>query len=411
MSLKNGRSYLAIPGPSIMPDAVLQAMHRASPNIYAGELIDLTDSLIPDLKMVAQTKGYAAIYIGNGHAAWEAALANTIAEGDRILLLATGRFGHGWADIAESLGVVVDRLDYGNRSAICPQQVSDALSKGVDYKAVMTVHVDTATSARSDILAVRQAMDAAGTDALLLCDCIASLGCDQFLMDDWGVDVMVTGCQKGLMTPPGMSFVYFNDKGAAARAGLKRVSSYWDWNPRTSPEMYYQYFCGTAPTHHLYGLRVALDMIKGEGIENVWSRHATLARAVWAACDAWGQGGPLEMNMQSADTRSHAVTALRIGAPYGTALREWCETQAGITLGIGLGMAEPSDPAWHGFFRLGHMGHVNAQMILGLLGTIDAGLKAVGVPHGDGAVSAAAGVIAQATSQQGVIQYTQSCCG
>ncbi len=400
MSLNQGRSYLAIPGPSVMPDAVLQAMHRPSPNIYAGDLIDLTHSLIPDLLHVARSTQNVAIYIANGHGAWEAALANTVAPGERILLLATGNFGHGWADMAERLGAVVDRVEFGKRSPIEMQAVADALAKRKDYKAVMAVHVDTATSAKSDIAAVRKVMDDAGCDALLYADCIASLGCDDFRFDDWGVDVMVTACQKGLMTPPGMAFVYFGDRAAAARQALPQVSPYWDWAPRVDPDMYFQYFCGTAPTHHLYGLRVALDMIKAEGLDQVFARHETLARAIWAASDAWGQGGPLELNIADPAHRSHAVTGVRIGAPLGTQLRDWCEHQAGLTLGIGLGMAPPDDPAWHGFFRFGHMGHVNAQMIMGLVGTVDAGLKACGIPHGPGAAEAAAGIIANATAPQ-----------
>jgi len=137
-------------------------------------------------------------------------------------------------------------------------------------------------------------------------------------------------------------------------------------------------------------------MIHGEGIEAVWTRHAALARAIWAACEVWGQHGPLALNMPDAAHRSHAVTSLRIGAPHGSRLRGWLQDKAGVTLGIGLGMAEPNDPAWHGFFRIGHMGHVNAHMVLGVLASIDAGLKALDIPHGQGALEAASTVIAGA---------------
>jgi alanine-glyoxylate transaminase/serine-glyoxylate transaminase/serine-pyruvate transaminase len=154
------------------------------------------------------------------------------------------------------------------------------------------------------------------------------------------------------------------------------------------------YWNGTAPTHHLYGLRTALDMIHAEGMEAVWRRHALLARAIWAACDAWAVKGPLELNVADPFNRSVAVTSLRLGAPHGTALRDWVEQNIGLTLGIGLGMAPPGDPDWHGFFRLGHMGHVNGHMIMGLLGGIEAGLSALSIPHGRGALDAAAQVIA-----------------
>src|SRR6056297_2359556 len=396
VSLSQGRPYLAIPGPSVMPDAVLRAMHRASPNIYEGHLIDLTAGLIPDLQRVARTQGHVAIYISNGHGAWEAALANVIAPGDRVLVPATGRFGHGWGEIATGLGAAVEMLDFGKQSPLDPARVEAALraDKSHKIKAVLVTHVDTSTSILNDVAAVRAALDAAGHPALLMADCIASLACDRFEMDAWGVDVMVAASQKGLMVPPGLAFVYFSEKAAAARARMSRVSRYWDWTNRADPQMFYQYFGGTAPTHHLFGLRAALDLIRGEGIEAIWARHETLARAIWAACETWGQTGPLELNIADADLRSRAVTALRIGAPHGSALRRWVQDNAGVTLGIGLGMAEPGDPAWHGFFRIGHMGHVNAHMILGALGAIESGLIALDVPHGAGGMAAAARVIA-----------------
>jgi len=399
MSLAGGHPYLAIPGPSVMPEAVLRAMHRASPNIYEGELIEMTAGLIPDLRDVARTKGDVAIYIANGHGAWEAALANTVAPGDRVLVPATGRFGHGWAEVAEARGIAADLLDFGKRSAIDLDRVETALraDKSHEIKAVLATHVDTSTSVRNDIGALRAVLDAVGHPALLMADCIASLACDRFEMDAWGVDVMIAGSQKGLMVPPGLAFVFFSEKAAEARRALPRVSRYWDWTNRANPEMFYQYFGGTAPTHHLYGLRASLDMIRAEGIEAIWDRHERLARAIWAACEAWGQTGPLELNIADPALRSRAVTALRIGAPHGSDLRRWVQDHAGVTLGIGLGMAEPGAPAWHGFFRIGHMGHVNAHMILGALGAIEAGLMALDIPHGSGGVAAAARVIAAAS--------------
>jgi alanine-glyoxylate transaminase/serine-glyoxylate transaminase/serine-pyruvate transaminase len=397
MSLAGGHPYLAIPGPSVMPEEVLRAMHRASPNIYEGELIEMTAGLIPDLRDVARTKGDVAIYIANGHGAWEAALANTVAPGDRVLVPATGRFGHGWADVAEARGIAADLLDFGKRSAVDLDRVEAALraDKSHEIKAVLATHVDTSTSVRNDIAGLRHVLDATGHPALLMADCIASLACDRFEMDAWGVDVMIAGSQKGLMVPPGLAFVFFSDRAAEARRALPRVSRYWDWTNRANPEMFYQYFGGTAPTHHLYGLRAALDLIRAEGIEAIWDRHDRLARAIWAACEAWGQSGPLELNIADPALRSRAVTALRIGAPHGSDLRRWVQDHAGVTLGIGLGMADPGDPAWHGFFRIGHMGHVNAHMILGALGAIEAGLTALDVPHGEGGVTAAARAIAK----------------
>lgn len=374
-----------------MPDAVLRAMHRASPNIYEGELHDLTDSLVPDLKAVALTQGDVAIYIGNGHAAWEAALANVLNRGETVLVLATGRFCIGWGEMAAGMGAKVETIDYGAQSPIDLSRVEEVLAADPHgrIKAILAVHVDTSTSVKNDIAGLRAVMDRVGHPALLMVDCIASLGCDRFEMDAWGVDVMVAACQKGLMTPAGISFVWFNEKARTARGDC--VTSYWDWQPRVDPEMYFQYFDGTAPTHHLYGLRAALDLIKAEGLDHVFARHEKLAQTVWAAFDCWSSTGPMHLNIADPACRSHAVTSVGTQSPLGDQLRHWCEHKCGLTLGIGLGRA-PADA----YFRIGHMGHINAHMIMGALGTIDAGLKALEIPHGSGALEAAARVIATA---------------
>lgn len=396
MSLSNGRHYLAIPGPSVVPDSVLQAMHRPAPNIYTGELVDMVASILPDLKAVARTKHQVAIYIANGHGIWEASLANCFSRGDEVLVLATGTFARGWADMAKSMHLKPEVMDFGDQSPIDPARVEERLRADTEnrIKAVLAVQVDTATSIRSDIAELRQAMDASGHGALLMVDCIACLGCDRFEMDVWGVDVMLAGCQKGLMTPPGMGFIFFNDKADAVRETADLATAYWDWRPRVWPGVFYEHFCGTAPTHHLYGLRVALDMIlKEEGLEAVWRRHETLARAIWAAFESWSADGPMALNVANPDHRSRAVTSANLLAPLGTELRTWLTENAGVTLGIGLGMAPPDDPAWHGYFRVGHMGHVNAHMVLGVLASIDSGLKAMRIPHGQGALEAATKVV------------------
>ena len=396
MTLSTGRPYLAIPGPSVLPDRVLQAMQRPSPDIYQGELVDMVPGMIGDLKAIARTSHHLAIYISNGHGAWEAALSNVLTPGDRVLVLATGLFAQGWAEVARGVGAQVEILDFGRESAIDPARLARALAADADHaiKAVMAVHVDTSTSLRSDIAALRAALDEAGHPALLMVDCIASLACDRFEMDAWGVDVMVAGSQKGLMTPAGLGVVFFNDRAEAARARCP-TSRYWDWRPRTAPEMFYQYFGGTAPTHHLFALREALAMIRDEGLENIWTRHARLARAYWAAAEAWGQGGPLRLNVADPAQRSHAVTTLLLEPPQARDLRAWLSANTGVTLGIGLGMDNPDDPQADGVFRIGHMGHVNAQMVFAVIGAIEAGFQALSIPHGRGAVEAAAQVIAQ----------------
>lgn len=399
-NLSHGRAYLATPGPSVMPDRVLNAMHRAAPNIYGGPLHDLVEAMWADLRAVACTKAHVAIYIGNGHAGWEAANTNLFSRGDRALVLATGRFGLAWAESALALGVEVEVLDFGRAAPVDMTVVEAALraDAGHRIKAVLTTQVDTSTSIRTDVAALRGVMDAAGHPALLAVDCIASLGCDAFRMDAWGVDLTVAASQKGLMTPPGLAFVWFSDKALAATAASDLRTPYWDWRPRATGSEFWQYFGGTAPTHHLYGLAEALTMLlREEGLEAAWARHEALARAVWAAFDAWGAGHPaIAMNVADPAFRGRSVTAARMGAPDATRLREWCEREAGLTLGIGLGMAAPDDLAWHGFLRVAHMGHVNAHMTLGALAVMEAGLQALGIPHGPGGVAAAAGVVAKA---------------
>ena len=397
MSLAQGRPYLAIPGPSTVPDRVLAAMHRASPNIYTGELVEMVATIWPDLRRLAHSSGHVALYIANGHGAWEAANANLFSRGDRALVLATGRFGVGWAEHARAMGIEVEMLDFGKSSAADPGRLEAALRADRErrIKAVMVTHVDTASSVRNDIPALRAAIDAAGHPALLAVDAIASLGCDELRMDDWGVDVLVSASQKGLMLPPGLGFVHFNDRALAAGRQSDLATPYWRWEPRVMGTEFYQHFAGTAPTHHLFGLREALTMLlEEEGLTHVWARHARLARAVWAAFEAWGQGGDIALNIADPARRAHAVTSARIGSGGAARLRAWCEVEAGVTLGIGLGMAAPGDATYGDFLRVAHMGHVNAHMTLGVLAVMEAGMQALGIAHGAGGLAAATAVVA-----------------
>ncbi|MDQ0315335.1 pyridoxal-phosphate-dependent aminotransferase family protein [Amorphus orientalis] len=403
MTLSNGRPYVAIPGPSVMPDRVLAAMQRPAPNIYRGAIVDLTHSILADLKRVAKCTAHVALYICNGHGAWEASLCNMASRGDRMLACANGHFGLGWADAARRMGIDVETLDFGRSAPIDTDRLSETLKADRDHeiKAVLVTHVDTASSVRNDIQAVRAAIDAAGHPALLAVDAIASLGCDPLHFDDWGIDVLVAASQKGLMTPPGLGFLWFSDKALEQSRSADLATPYWSWIPRIEARVFSHTFGGTSPTHHLFALREALDMIEEEGLEHIWARHRALAGAVWAAFDVWGQDGPISLNVADPAMRSRAVTAARIRNGGGEALRGWVETQAGVTLGIGLGMALADDPTHDDFFRVGHMGHVNAHMTLGVLATMEAGLQALQIPHGSGALDAAAGAIVRAIPEIG----------
>lgn len=413
VSLNHGRPYLAIPGPSVMPDRVLAAMHRPAPNIYEGALHDLAAGLWPRLRAVACTQHHVALYIGNGHAAWEAANSNLFSRGDRALVVSTGSFGIGWADSVKGLGVDVDLLDFGPRSPVDMARVEAALraDKAHKIKALLATHVDTSSTRKTDIPALRALLDSLGHPALLAVDCIATLACDEFRMDDWGVDVMVSASQKGLMTPPGLGFVWFSEKARERCAGGDLASPYWNWNTRAFAPVFAGHFCGTAPTHHLFALDEALRMIEEEGLPNIWARHQTLARTVWAAFEAWGAGHPgIGMNVTDPAQRGWSVTSARIPSPGATLLREWCEQKAGVTLGIGLGMAMRDEPGWHGNLRVAHMGHVNPHMTLGVLAVMEAGLKSLGIAHGAGALDAATDVIAAATRGSLAGGEAQNCC-
>ena len=389
-----GRHYTAIPGPSVLPDRVLAAMHRASPDIYAPEIETMAAEIAADLKALAGTRAHLAMYLCNGHGTWEAMATNLFSPGDQVLLLACGTFGHGWANVLRGLGLAPQVIDFGLHSPADPEAVTSALRAAPATKAVLVTHVDTATSVRSDVAAIRAAIDAAGSSALLALDCVASLGCDEVRMDDWGVDVLLGASQKGLMTPPGMGFVWFSDKARRAGEGARLRTPYWDWTHRADPSEFWHYWFGTAPTHHLYGLRESLTMmLRDEGLPALWARHERLAQAVWAAVEAWGRGNPdIRLNVAAQAARGRSVTSVHFGAPHAARLRDWV-TQHGLTLGVGLGMGTEADPKASGWLRIAHMGHVNAHMTLGALAVIEAGLQALEIPHGSGALEAAAKVI------------------
>lgn len=385
MTVRHGREFLSIPGPTTVPDEVLQAMHRPATDIYTGPLPEITDSCLADLKQVFRTKGNTYIYIANGHGAWEAALSNVLSRGDKVLVLPSGRFATGWGEMARELGVETEALPWDWHCAVDPAAVEARLrqdSSG-EIKAILVVQVDTASGVVNDIPAIRGAMDAAGHEALLFVDTIASLGTMPFEMDAWGVDVAVTGSQKGLMMPPGLSFVAANKKAETAHQTADLRTRYWDWTARRG-ELHYEKYCGTPPVHQLFGLRTALNLIFEEGLDNVFRRHQLLADAARSAVEAWSEGGAIEFNILDPQQRANSVTVVLMGGGHQPSkLLEYCQQHCGVVLGIGIGGLE--DIA----FRIAHMGHVNAPMLLGSLSVIEMGLVALGIPHGRGGVTAA----------------------
>ncbi len=385
MVVRAGREFLAIPGPTTMPDEVLRAMHRPALDIYSDTMVQLTDGLLRDLSRLFATSGNSYIYIANGHGAWEAVLSNVLSRGDRILVLESGRFALNWGHAAAAMGVEVESIKGDWRRAVRPAEVEARLrqDKAHQIKAILTVQVDTASGAYNDIAAIGAAIKATGHPALYIVDAVASLGCMPFEMDAWGIDVAMSGSQKGLMTPPGLGFVAANDRAREVhkKAGLR--TPYWDWTERDGPEHYRKY-AGTAPVHLLFALRQALDMLSEEGLENIFLRHRLLAEAVRRAVAKWSEGQVLGFNIAEPLERSNTVTTVTVADGYDpTALQRYCNQKCGVVLGNGIG--DLSGRA----FRVAHMGHVNAPMILGTLGVIEVALNALDIPHGAGGTEAA----------------------
>ena len=389
MTLRYGREVLAMPGPTNIPDSVLNAMHRPAIDIYSGPLLEVTERCHEGLCSLFGTQGHAFIYAANGHGAWEAALSNTLSAGDEILVLASGRFAINWGATGESMGLVVHTVECDFRDSVSPARVSERLRKDTAHaiKAVLVVQVDTASGVVNDIPAIRAAISAAGHPALFMVDTIASLGTMTFTMDAWGVDVAVCGAQKGLMTPPGLSFCAAGAKALAAHESAGLCTRYWDWTFRRGTEHYHKY-CGTPPEHMLFGLDEALRLLQEEGFDKAIRRHTLLARAVRAAVEMWAKGGVLDFNVAEPDARANSVTTIRMAPPHEPGpLLEFCRDTCGVTLGLGIG-GLPG-------FRIAHMGHVNAPMMLGTLGCVELGLKALDIPHGQGGVQAAVETLAE----------------
>jgi alanine-glyoxylate transaminase/serine-glyoxylate transaminase/serine-pyruvate transaminase len=385
MTVRHGREFLSIPGPTTIPDEVLNAMHQRATDIYVGPFVEITASLLDDFRTIFGTKGRTYIYAANGHGAWEAALSNVLSRGDTVLLLESGVFANSWGETATMFGVECERIPGDLRRAVDPAEVEARLRADTEgkIKAVLVVQIDTASSVVNDIEAIRRAMDAAGHGALLMVDTIASLATMPFKMDAWGVDVAVSGSQKGLMTPPGLSFVAAGSRAIAAHESADLRTRYWDWTSREG-EAHYHKYCGTPPEHLLFGLRKAVDMILEEGLDNVFLRHRLLAGAVRRCVAVWSEGGAMDFNISDPDQRGDSVTTILLndGLEPGPLVR-FCDEKCGVIVGSGIG------PMTGKALRIAHMGHVNAPMILGTLGTIEIGLAALGIPHGKGGVQAA----------------------
>lgn len=375
-----GRRLLHSPGPTPLPDAVLQAMSNQPMDLGDPRV----DALIADceqgLRRLLHTRDADVfMYAANGHGVWEAVVENVAALGEAVLVPGTGHFSESWAIQTEALGRTVQRTPWREGWPIDADVVEQALRDDRTHaiKAVFAVHTDTSSGVTSDIAALRRAIDAARHPALLVADVVASLGAAPFMMDALGVDIAVGASQKGLMCPPGAGFVAINERAMAQAERNTAPRFYWDWARRKS-ELSYRKFCGTAPQNLLMGLQAALGLIFDEGLEAVWQRHTQLAGAVQAAVEGWREGGALGFFAQPS-CRSVSVTTITV--PIGTdvdALRQVARDRFQIAMAGALG------PLAGRAFRIGHMGDCNPGMILGAIAGVEAALVSQGIPVGDG---------------------------
>jgi alanine-glyoxylate transaminase/serine-glyoxylate transaminase/serine-pyruvate transaminase len=389
--LRRGRQFIQLPGPTNVPHRILSAMHHPMVDFSGAEFTTMARGCLDELRRVFQTEGPIYAYSANGHGGWEIVFDNLIAPGETILIPETGRFSRSWAEMAEALGIRVETTAAFHHRPLDPAAIEAVLraDAGGRIKAVAMVHVETSTGITHDVRGVRDAIDAAAHPALLLVDAIASLGCIDLPMDRWGVDLVVTASQKGLMLPAGMAFVAVGPRAqeVAAQGGAPR--RYWDWRLREGDESYY-WFYGTPPVQMMFGLRAALDMLFEEGLAGVFARHHRLAEATRRAVARWGENGDVAFQCVVPEARSDVVTALTF--PSGAdpdGLRAMCRDRLSVAFGAGIG------PFTGQLLRIGHLGDLNEPMILGALGGLEVAMRASGVPHVAGGVDAAAQYLAE----------------
>ncbi|MHB8694038.1 MAG: pyridoxal-phosphate-dependent aminotransferase family protein [Solirubrobacteraceae bacterium] len=378
----SGRPFLQVPGPTNVPERVLRAMDRAVPDHRGPDLPPVVHELVERLRPLFGMKGGEIVLSsGSGTLAWEIALTNTLNPGDRVLAFNLGHFSHLFAQCAGKLGHDVDELDVEWGSGVPLDVLADKLAADRDrsIQAVLVVHNETSTGVTTNVAAVRQALDDAGHPALLLVDAVSSLASIEFLFDDWGVDVALTGSQKGLMLPPGMAVLAAGERALEKSRQVTTPRFFLDWAP-VIEQMYQGYFPFTPPTLLLYGLREALRMLDEEGLEAVYARHARLAAAARAAAAEWG----LELLCRDPAEYSNTTTAVVMpdGVDAGEVLRIAVERYQ-LSLGVGLGQLKGR------VFRIGHLGSLNELEVIATIAGTELALHGAGVPVRLGAGAAA----------------------
>lgn len=380
-----GIRFLHAPGPTHIPKAVMDAVSCQPLDMAEPRLNEVIHSCEQGLKRVIGTQDADVfLYAANGHGAWEAVIVNVAAPGQKVLIPGTGHFSDSWAQMTEAMGVKVVRTPFREGFPVDPAEVEEVLKQDTSHEivAVFAIQTDTASSTTNDIPALRRALDAARHPALFVVDVVASLGACPYKMDEWGVNVTMGASQKGLMTPPGIGLCAVDKKAMDVSKANPSYRFYWDWVRRQDAPAYKK-FCGTAPQNLLMGMEVALDLLFREGLNQVHARHQLLARAVQAAVASWARGGKLSFLCRVPESRSVSVTSVQVEKGVDPEqIRTVARERFQVAMAGGLG------PFAGRVFRIGHLGDMNAAMILGALSGIEAALRHVGIPVEEGVTKA-----------------------
>lgn len=376
-----GRHFLQIPGPSAVPDRILKAIGQQTIDHRGPDFADVGKKALDGMKTIFKTEQNVFIFPSSGTGAWEAALVNTLSPGDKVLMFETGHFATLWSKMARKIGLEPEFLEGDWRGGAEPDRIEARLREDKDHeiKAVCVVHNETSTGSVSPIEEVRKAIDAAGHPALFMVDSISGLASVDFRFDEWGVDVCVSGSQKGLMLPPGLSFNAVSDRALGHAKSVTMPRSYWDWHDMVGPNAT-GYFPYTPGTNLLYGLNEAIDMLHEEGLDNVFERHARHGAATRAAVRAWG----LEVLCARQGQESGVLTAVLV--PQGHSADAFrATTLKHYDISLGNGLSKVADKV----FRIGHLGDFNDLMLMATLSGVEMGLEKAGVPHQSGGAQAA----------------------
>ncbi len=381
MTVHTGRHFLQIPGPTNVPDRVLRAMDYPTMDHRGPEFAELGLNVLAGIKTIFKTDNPVIIFPASGTGAWESALVNVLKSGDKVLMCETGQFSTLWNRLAERLEINADVIPGDWRGGADPAKIEERLTadKEHEIKAVCVVHNETSTGSLSRIKDIRDAIDRSGHPALYMVDTISSLGSADYRHDEWGVDITVSGSQKGLMLPPGLSFVAVSNQAIEVSKSGGMPRSYWRWD-----EMIQQnatgYFPYTPATNLLYGLKEAITMLHEEGLDNVFARHTRHGEATRLAVSAWG----LDNLCANPAEYSPVLTAVLMPEDRNADdLRKLILEKFDMSLGTGLGKVAGK------VFRIGHLGHFNDLTLAGTLSGVEMGLRLSGMDNAKGGIDAA----------------------